>query len=378
MTSDSLLVPVQLEAFVLNPAVCGQPGDGNARICPITQPNYTFLRFNDFVAQNDVQGHADLHNTTPAKLNSRMTDLGTYPGKFRRNRHGVYLHWTLPRAYRAGVSLTDSVPKARRDEERLKRGLPEEVPNPSHSESATPNYIQPPTRWLVVRRIAKDTIRPESARDSFREYEAWVIESDFLWKLDDIPAHYDLQVDVSPFILGGLGGDVDIREQAEVFIGRKTPLQEWDSNSQVHHVNLSLLGSSNQLFADFQMHNSNVFSMVDNFQYGDPAKPEYLEAAHADYYVVGWHRGSDVDPLWMQNDPLPHKERLDGLFMSLNGSKEWLNAHDPVRLLCHGAMYKVEWDHQVKPKHVPADNAAGRLQDAKLPAVSIGTHRWMH
>ncbi|ODM17563.1 hypothetical protein SI65_07238 [Aspergillus cristatus] len=121
--SDPLLVPIQLDAFVLNPAVCSKPNDNGARICPITQPNYAFLRFEDFVAESDVQPHADLHNATPASPNSRMTDLGTLPGTHRQNRHGVYVHWTLPRAYRARVSSTDSVSDEQRNEERLRRGL---------------------------------------------------------------------------------------------------------------------------------------------------------------------------------------------------------------------------------------------------------------
>lgn len=117
MNSDPLLLPVQLSAFVLNPAVCGtgKVDDNGARITPITQPNYSFLRLDNSMIQSDVQNHADLHNTAPAELNSRMTDLGAQPPAPRRKRHGVYLHWTLPRAYRAGVSSSDSVPEERRN-----------------------------------------------------------------------------------------------------------------------------------------------------------------------------------------------------------------------------------------------------------------------
>ncbi|KAI9932533.1 hypothetical protein ASPWEDRAFT_100772 [Aspergillus wentii DTO 134E9] len=372
--SPPLLVPVQLDAFVLNPKVCGEPNDGNARICPITQPNYTFLRFNDFVAQSDVQGHADLHNTAPADINTRMTDLGTYPGKPRRNRHGVYLHWTLPRAYRAGVSSTSSVPPKRRNNERLRHGLPgDEKEDEKDPDSVTPDYIQPPTRWMVVRRLDLESIQPPGARGSFQEYDAWVIESDYEWNLDNIPADYDLQVDVSPFIVGAAGEEVDVKKQAEVFIGRKTPLKEWKNEPQENPPNISLLRSGNQLFADFQLHNSNVFSMVDNFQYGNSSDPKDLQAANADYYLIGWHTDEKVDPLWMEGDERPHSERLEALFMSLQNGGDWLAAKDPVRLVCHGAMYDVNWNHEEKPKAIPANTFSKRLQNQKLPATSVGT-----
>lgn len=381
MTSEPLLVPVQLEAFVLNPAVCGtgNDDDNGARIIPITQPNYTFLRLDNFMIQSDVQNHADLHNTAPAELNSRMTDLGARPPAPRRNRHGVYLHWTLPRAYRAGVSSSDSVPEERRKEDRLKQGLPAEDSNEPTSKSYTPEFIQPPTRWLVIRKLDMNSIRPTSAVSSFTEYEAWVIESDYLWLLDDIPLDFDLQVDMSPFVVGLAGENVDIDQQAEVFIGRKTRLDNWTESSNANPPNISLLRSSNQLFADFQLHNANVFSMLDNFQYGDSSNPNYLDGASASYYLMGWHWMNEVDPLWNPGQDFTHAERLDALFMSLvdsgipNVTNTWLQANYPVRLLCHGAMYDVNWDHDNKPTNVPADDFARRLKDQNVPAISIGT-----
>lgn len=372
MSSDPLLVPVQLDAFVLNREVCGKDGDNGARICPITQPNYTFLRFRDFVAQNDVQGHADLHNTVPAALNSRMTDLGAQPPAERRDRYGVYLHWTLPRAYRSGVLSADSVSNERKNEERLRRGLLPEKDDRQGSKSTTPDYIEPPTRWLVIRKLDLETVRPQAAKPSLNEYEAWVIESDYLWQLDDIPADYDLQVDVSPFVAGASKGEVDVEAQTEVFIGRKTRLEEWKNDPNPDAPNISLLSSGNQLFADFQLHNSNVFSMLDNFQYGD--KPnQYLSAADASYYVIGWHGKDTADPLWMPEDRRLRSERLRALFMTLEGGDAWCNSEDPSRLLCHGAMYGVEWDNNRKPRNVPADKFAACLQSTTVPAVSVGT-----
>lgn len=383
---DVALVPMQLDAFVLNPAVCGtgRDEDTTARICPITQPNYTFLRLDSFLLQSDVQNHVALHNTAPASINSRLTDLGGLPEpKPLRHRHGVYIHWTLPRFYRSGVSASDSVPESRKRTERLRRGLDAtSAAAGDNSTHNTPDFLQPPTRWIVIRKIELDSIQPSSAKDSFkdREYEAWVVESDYVWSLEDIPIQADLQTDVAPFVLGHAGTDVNINEQAEVFIGRKTPLAEWSENQNptVDPPDISLLRSGNQLFADFQMHNSNVFSILDNFEYGDSKEPSYLDYAKASYYVLGWHWKDTVDPLWKSGANVTHGESLQSLFMTLKGTDEanpdpWMDLESQIRILCHGCMYGVTWDHENKPKSVPADEFNDRLRDQKQAAVAVGT-----
>ncbi|KAI1747086.1 hypothetical protein F4782DRAFT_535798 [Xylaria castorea] len=395
---EVLLVPMQLDAFVLNTAVCGtgEEGDTTSRICPITQPNYTFLRLQNFLIQSDVQNHADLHNTAPAEVNSRLMDLGARPTPAPlRHRYGVYIHWTLPRFYRSGVSSTDTVTESRRRQERLRRGIrtapaafAEDEGEGGTKNTTTPDFVEPPTRWIVVRKLELDSIQPAEARSAFadREYEAWVIESDYLWSLDDIPADADLQTDFAPFVTGGSGSEIDIEGQAEVFIGRKTPLTEWVPGNypgpDKEPPNMSLLRSGNQLFADFQMHNSNVFSMLDNFEYVDSErKTRYLSQAKASYYVLGWHWKDDVDPLWNSTESTAHGASLDTLFMRMQGVDpqdpgdwaNWLDEESPLRALCHGAMYDVIWDESQKPATVPADQYNARINDPTQAAVSVGT-----
>ncbi|KAK6347972.1 hypothetical protein TWF718_005792 [Orbilia javanica] len=358
---DAVLVPLQLEAFVLNQAVCGDEGDKGARIIPITQPNYTFLRLDNFLIQPDLQRHADLHNSAPAEKNTRLTDVSQKPPAPRCNRHGVYLHWILPRAYRAGPTTA---------------------------------YRQPPTRWIVIRKIVLDSIKPIQATGKFAEYEAWVIESDYLWKLDDIPLSYDIQVDVSPFVKDireGEGQSKDyITQQAEVFIGKKTPLKDWGKScphgcscctpSDSAYTDISLLRSGNPLFADFQMHNSNVFSMLDNFEYQDDlGHTQYLDSASSSYYLFGWHSSTDTDPFHDSTGGVTHSEKLESLFTYLADSgipdvtNPWLESSGPMRLCCHGALYNVNWNNKSKPNSVPADEFAARIQNNDVPAVSVGT-----
>ncbi|KAG4222345.1 hypothetical protein PC116_g29181, partial [Phytophthora cactorum] len=386
---EALLVPMKLDTFVLNKAVCGtgEEGDTSAHISPITQPNYTFLRLENFLIQSDIQSHADLHNTAPAEENSRMTDLGARPEPLPlRHRYGVYVHWTLPRFYRSGVSSSQTVPESVRRRERLRHGLKAMPVEAEQPPSNTPDFVQPPTRWVVVRHIEMDSIQPETAKSAFsgREYEAWIVESDHLWSLDDIPLDVDLQTDLAPFVTGKSGSDVNIEEQAEVFIGRKTPLSQWtpdDPNSNVQPPNISLLRSGNQLFADFQMHNSNLFRIIDNFEYTDGSgEHQYLSNAKASYYVLGGHWKDDADPLWNSTASTAHGASLDSLMMKLKGAEEnpgdwgdWLDATSQLRTLCHGAMYDVIWDEDKKPTTTPADGYNARIGDPTQAAVSVGT-----
>ncbi|KAI1270209.1 hypothetical protein F5Y18DRAFT_367534 [Xylariaceae sp. FL1019] len=293
---------------------------------------------------------------------------------------------------------SDAAPDTRNRDERRKRGVestesskdPQASAGPGvehHDKRASnsPEFVSPPTRWLVIRRIHDlDKIQPVDARGHFKELQAWVIESDHLWKLDDIPddLDHDLQTEMAPFVVGASDistddgtSNVNIELQAEVFIGRKTLLEDWSSldGENATFADISLLRSSNPLFADFQMHNSNVFSMIDNFHYGTSEHPKYLDYAEASYYVLGWHRKAELDPLWRSGLHSTHRESLDALFMNLNATEDWMTRDEHLRILCHGAMYDVVWDHSKKPKEVPADTYASRLRDLKLPAVSVGT-----
>jgi hypothetical protein len=92
-TDQNVLIPVKVDAFVFNDQVCAG-GQGKAKIAPITQPNYTFLRLDTSYLQSDIMYDVDIHSASGADSNARITDLGS--GKRRMHRRGVYLHWTLP------------------------------------------------------------------------------------------------------------------------------------------------------------------------------------------------------------------------------------------------------------------------------------------
>ena len=404
---QSVLIPLKLDAFVFNGPVCdalppAEKSDGGgqefaadpspptaAKIAPVVQPNYTFLRLDSDYIQPDIQNPVDLNNTWPSQFNSRYTDLGT--DKVRSNRRGVYLHWTIPRLYRSGVAAAggDAANGTSMREARAARGLADG--DKTKVDKTVPTFPKLPTRWLVIRYIHDmTTVVPAEARSAVKQFTAWVIESDRLRELEKIDVKTDLQIDVSPFISAEDGG-VSVAKQAEVFIGNKEPIETWKERYKQPKgpgnqpkakflKNFSLLTSSNQLFADYQPHNSNVFSMLDNFQY---AENKYLTAAKASYYIVGWHSEESDDifvgPL-RGDEALQRRKRLELLKLKIKMAKDkdsdkvfsdWLQSTMPTRIVCHGAMYQVNWNVNKKPDKVPADEHCTYLNRA-LP-LAIGT-----
>ncbi|EGX49227.1 hypothetical protein AOL_s00078g611 [Orbilia oligospora ATCC 24927] len=377
MADQNVLIPVKLDAFIFNKPVCDSDKD-RVKIAPITQPNYSFLRLGDGYLQADIMHHADLHNAWPAWKNSRFTDLGT--GKPFRKRQGVYLHWTMPLVYRSGI--TETKPKASGVSGKL-AGV-----TSAKQDETTPQFPNAPARWLVIRKISDlGSVQPEEARNFVKKVTCWVVESDRRWKMEELDDDVDLQVDVSPFIFATANDNpeipnVPLDDQAEVFIGKKAPLKDWTEEGESKaRVDLKLLSSSNQLFPDYQPHCSNVFSMVDNFEY---APGQYLTKVDASYYVIGWNWRLEKDLFYIEEgNQTPRRDTLSNLKMEIKGSQKnadedvtedmrtWLNSPKGTRSVCHGTIYDVKWNSEEAPANVPGDDYA-RLVNGTLP-VSVGT-----
>jgi hypothetical protein len=361
--SSTVLVPLQLNAFVLNPKLC-DPGD--SKIAPITQPNYTFLRLTDNLITADVLDHVDLHCVSPANLNSRLTDLGT--GKVYPDRIGVYLHWTLPQVYRSGTAAAKGTPNAAgpgdptatQAERKLQQGYPRPAaPHPSSQpDYSAPEFRPVPNRWVIIRRIDPKSV-PKNTGIPLQD--AFVVESDFLTKIDSFKADDDIETKATPFInpadLDPHGGRI-IDGQAEWFIGSNTPLSEWKPNPdpKAYLSSLTIMTSSNQLFADYVPHNSNVFSIIDNFKFKSGNDTVYLESATADYHVLGWHSKAADDPFTTDakvEAPL-HSERLAQCKMRLKdpdsgSAPTWKDSTTPTRVLCHASLYGVKYSRTALP-----------------------------
>lgn len=369
----NVCVPMKVDAFRLNAAAC----DGPSRLPPISRHEYMHLRLDDTL-RCDIQEDLDLSNTAQgAKFSERVTNLAT--GQLKRHRLGIYLHWILPRFYRTGLLVSHSA-DLDADNLRNQRGYKPVRDGDAPSDPQSPTYRPLPTRWIVLRHLLTKT--PPDA--NIPEFQAFVIESDRLRKMEDLGPDVDIEVDVTPFVyMEGERNTLDF--QAETFIGFKQRLEDWtESDRRILRVPLSVLGSVNPLFPDFQPHNPNVFSILDNFAYEGSNGTTYLQKATANYYVLGWHPKSEDDPfhLFEQDEPYPtYADRLDGCYMKLaddsaEGIIEWTNSplsySDPTRAMAHGAMYQVEWDLDEKPPNVPADDIAQSYND--YSPVSVGVN----
>ncbi|KAF7192543.1 hypothetical protein HII31_06134 [Pseudocercospora fuligena] len=353
MSKPVVYVPVKLDAFVLNQSSSkGYPD--NASVAPISQPNYTFLRLDAGLVQNDVLSYHDIAHAAPASVNPRLTDLGT--GQPKTRRQGVYLHWMLPRCYRSGTTT-------KTDSDRV----------------TAPTFKTAPDRWLVVRKLHPGAEPVQPTQDGrVKELTAWIVESNRLRNVQDLGREVDIEVECSPFLQGD-GSLTSLDGQAEIYIGQKTqlpPNHQWketapDPNS---FTPLGTLNSANPLFADYIPHNMNVFSMLDNFEYADGQKKACLTKATASYYVIGWHGEVSQDPL--SNTAPIMSDLLSQNFLSMELAKDsrWLSSHEGGRVMCHGAMYAVNYTAaESKTMKQPAAAAARKLSNKDSHPVTVGT-----
>ncbi|KAJ2903782.1 uncharacterized protein MKZ38_009348 [Zalerion maritima] len=402
--STNVLVPLKLDAFVLNPKCCDSD---NYKIAPITQPNYTFLRLKraDNLLESDLLDQVDLHACKPASLNPRLTDLGseapTAEERLHHNRLGVYLHWVLPQLYRSGSGAAPEA-AARDAEEKHKTGYSSKTgqdPALGEQDTSAPEFRQAPNRWMVTRRLEPGSYSPADA--NIPQFQSWIIQSDALRRLSDYGelSGLDLEVDAASFVDSNmvdegadgakLKGNI-IESQGEVFVGKKvTDFDGWNAAAadSEPHVNLTVMTSANPLLPDYQIHNPNIFSMVDNFEYKVGGETKYLESAKADYVVIGWHSEDDDDPFTtttaaLSNDEeVPsHLQRLQDCRFELidpTGLDNWLNlskepARTDSRIVCHAMMYDVKWDKNALPETVLAEEAGKKMKEAHAP-VAVGT-----
>ncbi|KAK5455897.1 hypothetical protein LTS15_005215 [Exophiala xenobiotica] len=406
MTSpEHVCLPINLDAFILNENVCNS---GESRIAPIVQPNYVSLRLQNSAIQHDILPRIDLHNSRPAIVNPRIAK--TYSDTFHklnldhpqeeavslgsidRSRCGIYLHWTVPRGYRSGYSQAANPPPTNASTDGQGRKSTSKYSEPSPN----PEFPRVPNRWLLVRVLRNFSVEtPTTVKPDL--VTAWVIESDKLWKVEQLDSSIDLATDVTPFVAYAgdetNNGDI-LNNQAENYIGLKIPLDQWSELTKpggkepdLDRVPLTVMNSSNPVFADYAIHNPNVFSTKDNLKFGEDAdgNPLYLKTATCDYIIVGWHSDPQFDPLGnstgtdlrsrmtsfqcqapANSDGKDDKTTKDTKTVTDNGSS------DKTRLFCHAARYSVVFDES-KPE-TPADHYAKNFtKDVDMEPVAVGT-----
>jgi hypothetical protein len=386
---ENVAVPINLSAFVLTPECASS--DGPARIGIISQPNYMGLRLDEALMQHDLVDHVDFHLTSPAKFNPRLTDIGAFlydadPPKYRRNRMGVYLHWSLPRCYRAAQ-------KAQENPDR-----PQGVRSDTEADDlAVPKFPIVPNRWLIARRLIHQV---SDDGTKLPDFQTWVVESNRVRKIQDVEDTVDIEVEVSPFIRGNTDpSDPDwkkvLEHQAEICLGKRNEYSGWPTTGslwsekeqgvegEVDFMDLTVLGSSNPVFPDYVPHNGGVFSIVDSFKYrASDGSTKYLTEATADYFVIGWSSLPKND-LLNPSQPPQFQTTLDSLKFTLSipdgispderkHIEAILNATQGTRSLIHGAMYGVPFKWGSKPPSKAEKTAAKFGPNFAMEPLSAG------
>jgi len=322
--------------------------------------------------QHDILPPIDVHNTQPASINPRISggySIPLTPLKLENpnppaekaagvieSRIGVYLHWSLPRGYRSGSSAASGTTETQSD------GTKEDASAPS------PVFQKVPNRWLVVRVLRK--YLPTTV--NMPTLDAWVVNSDELQIIEELDNDVDIQTEVTPFV--SYDGDPTkedvLRGQAEKYIGRKTPLKNWSEKNKPS-VPLTVFSSSNPLFPDYTLHCPNVFSIKDNFEYGNK---KYLTYADCDYLVVGWHSSTGDGPLGPNGGKGDLGTRLGAFLCKLaeETPDNIKNSKEKTAVLMHGGIYGVIFDRNVKPKGDVEKYAANFTAKTDMEPISIG------
>jgi hypothetical protein len=379
---ENVTIPIHLSAFVLTPE-CAE-SEGPDRIGILTQPNYMGLRLDEALMQHDLVDHVDFHQTWPAQTNARLTDIGAAlydadPPPYRRNRMGVYLHWSLPRCYRAALKAKEN------DRPAVTRSEEEE------DDLSTPQFPTVPNRWLIARRLTAQRSDDGTVLPSF---QSWVVESNRVRRIQDIDDTVDIEVEVGNFMQGNTDpSDPDwkkvLERQAEICVGKRNEYSGWPDSRQpwtehergeeneIDFMDLTVLSSSNPLFPDYTPHNGSVFSIIDNFKYRTPdGTTKYLLEAKADYFVIGWNSLPRSDVL-QTTEPALLKTTFGNLNFSLaapDGASEeeknrinaLLESNGTTRSVIHGAMYGVPFKWGDKP-----DSKAKRVADKFGPSFTM-------
>ena len=151
-----VLVPLILDAFVLNERLCGS--ERSSKIAPLNRPDYSGLGHGTFL-RADIFPKVDLHTASPATVNSRVSDLST--GQIRKDRLGIYLHWVLPKAFRSGIAATETA-SAEHQKRRFQHGYPavEEGQEPQSTEmpEVSDQFIFIPSSLRICKGRSRDLL----------------------------------------------------------------------------------------------------------------------------------------------------------------------------------------------------------------------------
>ncbi|CAJ0550011.1 Ff.00g099410.m01.CDS01 [Fusarium sp. VM40] len=310
---------MNLDAFILTKHIFSK----EHFTAPVNRPDNSSFLSGKFSAPDAIP-NVDIDGAYAWYSNSRIADITQTPevienknnyGRIIRNeRLGVYLHWTLPQHF-CNRKTKDT------DDEKAGDVAQTHVPD----------------RWMVFICIT------EASEAGAPALAAFIVESN---RIRHFGGHFDpstdgtfdVETEASPFI----DKKVSVEKQVDVFMGmRRNFDDDWndpDPNGLYHSL-LTLKDSANPLFADFQHHNSNIFSIHDDVSWKDSAGKIIRPAsATISYAVFGYH-------------------------------SSFHSGHDEKKSIPHGAMYNVRWTRDEAPKNSEAINIARNVSGSQPIAM---------
>ncbi|KAI1114239.1 hypothetical protein F5Y14DRAFT_188260 [Nemania sp. NC0429] len=363
-------VPMGIQAFV----VTEDFPSSKYRFAPLIQPDYSNLRAEGLLA-HDVIDQLDVSSyRLQAKHNTRFVDVTD--GTVRKGRVGVYLSWTIPRAYRQGITATS---KATGDHAaaQMRAGYTSEVQEPAQEACSAIKFRSIPTRYLIFRiAYPRNSSKPTS--------EIFVLESD---RIRNIKEKELRDVDVENLTCAFIDKNLTAAQQTEAFIGLKSTLRNYEPRPNApSRIPFTIIESANELFADYQPHNTSVFSIHDDLGFGTENE---ITEANLNYFIVGFHGRSGDDPLTIAEEVKSHEkptyaQLLQSCLMEVDPAKtttghsreEFLDAkaNSGTRIICHGTLRNVPF--QRHNLNLEPEAPAVKLQDLvrQHHPIAIGTN----
>ncbi|MFE2042632.1 hypothetical protein ACFXAZ_17230 [Streptomyces sp. NPDC059477] len=316
-TRPALVVPVGLDALVVNAAVLRRDGFRTWR--------QNYLALNDYMSPETDEG--DRQTTDP---------LFTHTG--------VHLHWTLPRGLRHGV----------------------EDPATGHVD-----YPLVPNRWLVTRFSGTGT----------RRVRAWVVESDCphttYARQQGHPLDHSSPYLVTADTLSAWRASADPYRSARTSKALQGPIglafphtdsAPWTERAARDPLFLTAMDTGDPYFTTYTPHNTNVFSFLDDLS-------DLGTADTLGYQVVGWYSDPAADVLATLPPGTSYADRLTRLGWRdprLTGNPVLDGDVTPaVRSLYQGLALTVRWDPAATA--APSPDPLHTVKDSGALNVALGT-----
>ncbi|KAK7419841.1 hypothetical protein QQZ08_010675 [Neonectria magnoliae] len=324
-------IGMKVDAYILNTSVVGD----TFFLAPTSQPQYGSLLPGQFNLRHDVEAPLDVRNASPWQQNSRIADIASK--QVRKSRLGIYLHWCVPKVFRAGRTDAGGVQRSEDGSTSERQG------------SGTIEYESVPDRWLIFRHMAES--QPSSP--TAPALEIFLVESNKIRNVTYamIGTGEDLETTSSPFLDPNLATE----QQLRTVIGRVSRLtQDWqpgaggvekDAAKDGYYSPLTVLGTGNPRFADYMPHNAAVFSLHDDLTWEGRERGS-TESAKVSYVVYGF-------------------SAKDAYELSSNAPTQQAA---PVRV-CWGCLYSVSYNRDAPPSVIKAADMAKSFANKQPLAI---------